>query len=176
MQKRVRFRFKNIRKGAQEIPTKLVVSIIKSEIMRLLKNLILSFVLLVVVIDNSVAQETDEVARNTASFSTESKIVGLKIEYGDGDSYESLISNFETLFPALKAIYHRRLRSDISLEGEMTVKFGFDVNGKILESSIFKSTLNNTSFEDIIIKRIQLESFSVTKPTGIYITFKFSPI
>ncbi|GAB1258599.1 TonB family protein [Aurantivibrio plasticivorans] len=78
---------------------------------------------------------------------------------------------------AIFAIYHRALRRNPGLQGEVVVKITIEATGQISAVSIISSQLNDPSLESRILSRIRLISFEATNKakTIVNYTFNFLP-
>ncbi len=92
-------------------------------------------------------------------------------------SSESIRKVFDSNKSAIYSIYRRALRSDPSLEGNVTVKLIILPDGSVSAVSITASEIANDNFAVKLLRRIRLINFG-SKPvaeTELEYTFKFLP-
>ncbi len=80
---------------------------------------------------------------------------------------------------ALKYLYNRALRKDMTLKGAVTVKFVITPEGSISKIELIGTTLKSKPLVDKMIKRIYKWKFPVLKDVDDFVityTFDFSPV
>ena len=92
-------------------------------------------------------------------------------------SSESIRQMFDKNKSSIYSIYRRALRSDPSLEGNVTVKLIILPDGSVSAVNIIASEIDNSNFAAKLLRRIRLINFG-SKPvaeTELEYTFKFLP-
>ena len=88
-----------------------------------------------------------------------------KLKLTGNRSKESVGRVLEKAIYSLRYVYNRRVRDIPSLSGTITVKFAIDEFGKVISAQVIKSTANDTTLENGILRKIQ-ESHSPSPMNG----------
>ncbi len=82
-------------------------------------------------------------------------------------STASILAVVRSHAPGLRHLYNQHLRTDIGLQGKVTVRFSIDARGTVVDVALLGTTTGNVEFEQAILKSLKSWRFEPVRQLGV---------